>query len=188
MNKEQFLELLKNNLTFLNQNDVKVHLDFYDKLISNRVDEGITEFEVVKDLGDITDIITLIKKNYGNEVEAENEVIQQNDNTTKNGKKSILFVIISILGFPIWFPTISTIAVLLVFLIVGIFVFTMGGLQMLLSTFSMLNSPIPTIIFNVGLSCLFISLGLLFIPLSKYYFKFTKNCYVKFKTYIKGIF
>ncbi|MFI3329903.1 MAG: DUF1700 domain-containing protein [bacterium] len=190
MNKEEFLQILQKRLSFLNPKEVKVHLDFYEEMINDRIDEGMNEFEAVKDLGAISDIVTLIKEGYGNKVEVENVVTEQvNINTTTNQNPKndnyIIFIIIAICSFPIWFPLIVTIFCLLLALVIISITFIITGVGMLFSTFTILSSPIGTILLNIGLSFLLISLGLLLIPACNYSFKFIKDCCIKSTNYIK---
>lgn len=187
MNKEEFLQILQKRLSFLNPKEVKVHLDFYEEMINDRIDEGMNEFEAVKDLGSISDIVTLINEGYGNKVEVENTVIQQTQPITQKPKNDnyIIFIIIAICSFPIWFPLIVTIFCLLLALVIISITFIITGVGMLFSTFTILSSPIGTILLNIGLSFLLISLGLLLIPACNYSFKFIKDCCIKSKNYIK---
>lgn len=73
MNKEEFLLLLKKRLAYLSNAELKKHLDFYEEAINDRIDDGINEFDAVKDLGELNDIVEFIKSE-DNEKKSKKEV------------------------------------------------------------------------------------------------------------------
>lgn len=64
MNKQQFLEKLKNRLNILSESEVKDILDEYSDVIDQKVQEGMTEEDAVKDFGDINDLANEILEAY----------------------------------------------------------------------------------------------------------------------------
>jgi uncharacterized membrane protein len=60
MRKEEFLRLLKKELSFLPKDEIKDCLAFYNEMIDNRIEEGMSEEEAVKDIGSIEDIVKQI--------------------------------------------------------------------------------------------------------------------------------
>lgn len=57
MNKQEFLAALAEGLTGLPQADVEERLAFYGEMIDDRMEEGLTEEEAVKEAGPVQDIV-----------------------------------------------------------------------------------------------------------------------------------
>lgn len=58
MNKQEFLEKLRKNLSELPQKDVEERLNFYNEMIEDRIEEGLTEEQAVLDVGPIDEIVS----------------------------------------------------------------------------------------------------------------------------------
>lgn len=57
MNKQEFLEQLRNGLSGLPQNDIDERLSFYDEMIDDRTEEGLSQEEAVAAIGSIDEIV-----------------------------------------------------------------------------------------------------------------------------------
>ncbi|MCR5585515.1 MAG: DUF1700 domain-containing protein [Lachnospiraceae bacterium] len=103
MSKEEFLSALKTELERQNLSNVDNMLQFYDELICDRIEEGMTEEEATASLGSIQEIVkevawdkpvtTLVK-----------EKVQQSKAKADNDGKGAIWIIIAVLGFPVWLP------------------------------------------------------------------------------------
>ena len=60
MNKNEFLEQLRDKLSGLPKEDMQRSIDYYSEIIDDAVEEGISEEEAVSDLGNIEDIVAQI--------------------------------------------------------------------------------------------------------------------------------
>ena len=60
MNKQEFLEELRKGLSGLPHDDVEQSIDFYNEIISDHMEEGLTEEEAIADVGRIEDIVSQI--------------------------------------------------------------------------------------------------------------------------------
>ncbi|MBE6996811.1 MAG: DUF1700 domain-containing protein [Ruminococcaceae bacterium] len=60
MNKEQFLAALRARLTALPKDDLEKTLQYYREMIEDRVEDGMTEFEAVDDVGDPAELAEAI--------------------------------------------------------------------------------------------------------------------------------
>lgn len=58
MNKQEFLEALKNGLSGLPQEDIEERIDFYSEMIDDKIEEGILEVEAVASIGGVEDIVS----------------------------------------------------------------------------------------------------------------------------------
>lgn len=57
MNKQEFITLLEKKLSGIPQEDINKTLDYYNEIILDKIDEGISEEEAVNSLGSIDEII-----------------------------------------------------------------------------------------------------------------------------------
>ncbi len=60
MNKQQFLNELRKGLSGLPESEINERLTFYSEIIDDRIEEGLSEEEAVKDVGDLNTIILQI--------------------------------------------------------------------------------------------------------------------------------
>ena len=56
MNKTEFIEQLKKALTGLSEEDIRKSTDYYEEMIEDRMEDGISEEEAVNGLGSIESI------------------------------------------------------------------------------------------------------------------------------------
>lgn len=60
MNKQEFLDKLEKGLRGLPQNDIKERLIFYNEMIDDRMEEGLTEEEAVSGIGEVDEVVSQI--------------------------------------------------------------------------------------------------------------------------------
>lgn len=109
MNKTDFLNEIKNGLNGLSQADIDKALDFYKEAIDDRMDDGMSEEEAVKDLGD--------PKEIANDVLLTTPLPKLIKAKTKPNRSLRAWeIVLLILGFPLWFPLTLT-AMILVFVV-----------------------------------------------------------------------
>ena len=60
MNKQEFLMQLREGLSGLPENDIEERLIFYSEMIDDRKEEGLSEEEAVREIGNIDEIISQI--------------------------------------------------------------------------------------------------------------------------------
>ena len=60
MNKDAFLSALRDRLSGLPEEDIKMSLDYYNEIIDDRIEEGLGEEEAVLAVGDLEEIISQI--------------------------------------------------------------------------------------------------------------------------------
>lgn len=171
MNKEEFLQLLKKRLAYLNSKEIKRHLDFYEEAINDRMDDGMSEFDAVKDLGDLADIVNTIKVEYNEsegkdtKEEIKNTVVNTVNDTIENiDVKTVTKKVTNKIMAPVTvISTFFTVAVLLLGL--GLFVFSLINL----------TSNISTVLILFCASFATLGLGLLLLGLTTLCFKSLKN-------------
>lgn len=107
MTKLNFLLKLKEHLSVLPKEDIEEHLNFYSEIIDDRIEDGLTEEEAVREAGAIDEIVTRIMEDV-----PVSAVIKQKLKPKR--KLSVLEIILLILGSPIWLSLlIAVFAVLL---------------------------------------------------------------------------
>ena len=57
MNKQEFLAKLRKGLSGLPQDDIEERLTFYDEMLDDRIEEGLSEEEAVSAIGDAEEIV-----------------------------------------------------------------------------------------------------------------------------------
>ena len=73
MNKKEFLRVLEKRLSILNEDERKDIIDEYKDTISEKVKNGQTEEEAIKDFGDIDDLVKELLSAYKLDPEYENK-------------------------------------------------------------------------------------------------------------------
>ena len=109
MNKTEFIEQLRNALQGLSEDDIKKSTDYYEEMIEDRIEDGISEEEAVKGLGSIESI---------------KEQILMDTPITKIVKEKMKpkralrawEIVLLIIGSPVWVPV--TAALIIVALVI----------------------------------------------------------------------
>ncbi|MBR6381751.1 MAG: DUF1700 domain-containing protein, partial [Lachnospiraceae bacterium] len=111
MNRNEFSENLRNRLSGLPQTDLEERISFYDEMICDRMEDGMTEEEAVSSVGSIDSIAA--------QITSEIPLTRLVRARVKPKKKPSGWIIaLLILGFPLWFPLlIAAFSILLALLI-----------------------------------------------------------------------
>lgn len=106
MNKEMFLILLRDKLHYLPQEDIEERLAFYEEMIDDRIEEGMTEEEATAAVGSIDEI--------ANQIISEIPLTKiVSEKIKPKEKPQIWMIVLLILGSPVWLPLlIAAIAVI----------------------------------------------------------------------------
>ncbi len=102
MTKKEFLSLLKNALFGLPEQDVRESINFYNEMISDRMEEGFSEQEAVERIGSVSKIAAQIKSEKSPQIEEEALTPSK---TKKRYSATELTLII--LGSPLWISLIA---------------------------------------------------------------------------------
>lgn len=95
MNKQEFLTQLRKELSGLPQKDIEEYLTFYNEMIEDRIEEGLSEEEAVSAVGSLEEIVKQIVSDTSL-IKIAKERIKQ--------KRQIKAweIVLLILGSPIW--------------------------------------------------------------------------------------
>ena len=95
MNKQQFLENLKNALGNLPEEDINQSLDFYSEMIDDRIEDGLSQEAAVSEIGDVNKIAAQIISEI-----PLSKIIKKKASPKR--KLSVFEIVLLILGAPIW--------------------------------------------------------------------------------------
>lgn len=95
MNKTEFILELNEKLHGLPEDEIEKSIDFYDEIISDRIEDGADEEEAVASLGDIDDIVNTIISDI-----PLPKLIKEKMKPKR--KLSTFEIVLLVLGAPIW--------------------------------------------------------------------------------------
>ena len=139
MNKQEFLKALSDRLQGIPKEDREKSLEYYSEMIDDRTEDGLTEEQAVKAMGNVDEISDKII----NDTPIEKLIRKK---VTPERKLSALEIVLLTIGFPIWFPRgISLIAVafalylvlwvLILCIYVVAFTFAVSGIASIIALF-----------------------------------------------------
>ena len=190
MNKVEFLKKLEEKLTNLPEEDRNDRINFYREMIEDRIEDGFSEEDAINDIGSLDEVAKQIVANV-----PLKKLIKQNVKIKKDYK--ITEILLLVLGFPLWFPIIISLFVVLVSLYAvgwalvislwSVFVSLVGGgLVGIVLGMVELTQGASASILGGSIAC--VGLGILFFfvckGLTKLYIKFSKNIVL----WIKNLF
>lgn len=107
MNKSEFLATLREKLNGVPEEDINKSLDFYEEMIDDRVEDGMSEEEAVEALGSMEEIINQILSEVSLPKLVKEKV------RPKQALKTWEVVLI-VLGAPIWVPLVCSLCCVVV--------------------------------------------------------------------------
>jgi uncharacterized membrane protein len=124
MNKEEFLARLRDALAGLPQEDVDERLTFYDEMIDDRVEDGLSEEAAVAGIGPVEEIVSQIVSDI-----PLPRLVRERIKPKRRFQAWQLVLLI--LGFPLWFPLlIAAFAVLLsVYIVIWVVIVSLWAVE-----------------------------------------------------------
>ena len=197
MNKEQFMAALRHRLRYLPAEEVERSLSFYAESIDDRVEDGMSEWEAVAALGDVESIAREIETSLPL-VTVVKERVKKEKHKTSGGSKW-LWVLLIVLGCPIWLSVLAALAVSVLAVYVSLWVavicvfiapvvlFVVGLALLLYAIVKGIALGVGAVLLLVGSAAVLVGLALLlFAPLcllAKGFGKLT----VGFGRWVKGL-
>lgn len=107
MRKQELFDALRKGLCGLPEQDIEERVSFYDEMINDRMEEGISEEQAVSEIGNVDEIIS--------QIIADTPLTKLVKEKVKpKGKLRAWEIVLLALGFPIWFSLlIGGVAILL---------------------------------------------------------------------------
>ena len=112
MLKQEFLAQLRSGLEAASIEDIDECIEFYDEMISDRIESGMNEESAVAQMESIDSIIN----NYKAEKPVAKLImdkVQKSHDDAKGKGKGALWIVLAIIGFPIWLPILIVVFALL---------------------------------------------------------------------------
>ena len=112
MLKQEFLTQLRSGLEAASIEDIDECIEFYDEMISDRIESGMNEESAVAQMESIDSIIN----NYKAEKPVAKLImdkVQKSHDDAKGKGKGALWIVLAIIGFPIWLPILIVVFTLL---------------------------------------------------------------------------
>ena len=200
MNKQEFIKKLKEMLSNLPEKEINERIDFYSEMIDDRIEDGLTEEQAIKDIGTVEDVakqiideIPLFKiiKHKLKKSKAKNT-------TTKRNRSGWEITLIAV-GSPIWFSLLISFFAVIFSLYVSLWAVIISlfavDLSLLLSGLAIIpgvlfifteSLSIGLLIIAGGIMCM--GLSILFFYVCKYTAKFGIFITKKIPRLIKGLF
>lgn len=134
MNKTQFCALLGNKLKpYLSPKEMYKTLNFFEEMIDDRIDEGLSEEEAVSQLGDINIIVDQILDEH-NIGKKQTKLVWR---FIPRKIPKVLGFIITVLLFPVWitiFSLVTSLFIVILFIIFSIIVIFIDGILLILES------------------------------------------------------
>lgn len=170
MNKTQFLAALESHLSVLSEEERKRSLLYFEEIIADRMEEGLSEEEVIAQMDSPEAIAADIINEAG--VEGQNAAIVEK----KVGSCPLwVAILLAVLASPIWLPVLVSVVTVIVttysvvWILIGCLYITaaaliLGGLVGIVASFVALGAnSVAIAVFSVGLSVFCIGFGILLV-------------------------
>ena len=170
MKKNEFLAALRQTLSVLPQQELEKQLTYYDEMIADMMEDGMTEEDAVAKIGDPAEIGRSILADMPNPPPASGPM--KPPQKVDSNKTSFWVIFALILGFPVWFSvatalfavviailaTVFALVIAMVAVVIGLF---FGGLGLIVASFFTVGASMPAVILLIGTGLLLMGLSLL---------------------------
>lgn len=106
MNKLEFLDSLRSGLVGLPMTAIEDRVNFYSEMIDDRIEDGLSEEEAVAEIGNVEDIVS--------QIIGETPLFEiVKEKVHKKRKLRAWEIVLLTLGFPVWFPIIISLLIVI---------------------------------------------------------------------------
>ena len=111
MTKEEFLKTLKSELEKQSISNIESMIEYYDEMICDRMEDGMSEEEAVDSMDSIPEIVheAVLDKSVPALVR---EKVKKSREAAERSGHGWLWITLAIIGFPVWLPLLITAFVL----------------------------------------------------------------------------
>ena len=146
MTKNEYLKMLKRELRPIKRAEREKSLAYFGELIEDRMEDGIPEETAVSELESVTDA-------------AQRIISEASAQGFLKPKRSVWEIILLVLGFPLWFPLLLTVAIV-VFTMYAVVWILIGALILVSVSFAVSGAAaVIGMFFSGSISAAFICLG-----------------------------
>ena len=200
MNKQEFIKKLKEMLSDLPEKEINDRIDFYSEMIDDRIEDGLTEEQAIKDIGTVEDVAKQIIDEIPLFKIIKHKLKKSKaKNTTAKRKRSWWEITLIAVGSPIWFSLLISFFAVIFSLYVSLWAVIISlfavDLSLLLSGLVIIpgvlfifteSLSVGLLIIAGGIMCM--GLSILFFYVCKYTAKFGIFITKKIPRLIKGLF
>lgn len=185
MTKEVFIICLKDELKDIEVSELNKSIVFYEEAISDRMEDGMTEEEAVRDLGLITDIVNSIKE----DAKTKNKITQYTNKVVNKVKstdnRNILWIVVLIIASPMIFSVIVTIGSLIFSVYATLFGLIIAGpILGIVTIVTMISSNFLGMIFFIGIWIMLMGVCIMLIPLMNKFSMWVIDCFKRLFKFI----
>ena len=121
MNKQEYLDTLRAELEKQSITNIGNMIEYYDEMICDRIEEGMSEEDAVRSMTPIPEVVreAVLDKSVPSLVKDRVKMSREKAQKSGNGW---LWIVLAIVGFPVWLPLLITFAVvaLVVFILTAV--------------------------------------------------------------------
>ncbi len=154
MTKKEFFKLIKDNLKAFNKQEVENIIEYYDELINDKMESGLSEASAINSLGSVSDITNSVKT----------ELVLERSSQKKESSLKNFLIILGIGSAPVLLPIMFAFIViyfaLLIVLLSLLLAFSLSSIGILIS---LIIKGILILVAGGKLYAFFVSLGAGFI-------------------------
>jgi len=175
MTKEQFLYALRTRLSQLPESEIQKSLSYYDEMISDLMDDGMSEYEAVAHIGDVGEVAQQILNEQPLSTLIKTKVKPRRGWTP-------LAIVVAIIGSPIWLSILIAlcavgIALYVTMIAIAISVFAVvislivAGIALIIAAFLSFSPTAGGMLALIGGGIAVVGLGILAFIAAKYIVK-----------------
>lgn len=109
MNKREFINILTGKIISLPQEEINKSIEYYSEIIDDKIEDGMEDEAAVDSLGSIDEIAKNIMCDMPITTLMKAKVNESKKKVSNNG----IWILLLILGFPIWFPLLISLSAVL---------------------------------------------------------------------------
>lgn len=132
MNKEEFLTTLRSELEKKSVSNIDNMIEYYDEMICDRIEDGMSEEDAINSMDSISTIVNEAVLDKTIPTLMKEKVSKSRKEAKANGH-SVLWIVLAILGFPIWLPLLLTFGIVIFVLFVLLWVLVLTCFIVLIS-------------------------------------------------------
>jgi len=110
MNKNEFLSVLGAELERQQVGGISNVLEYYDEMICDRIEDGMSEEEAVASMGSIENIVNEVLIDRPMPTLVKEKVRKSREKARTSGHEW-LWITLAVVGFPVWFPLLLALAI-----------------------------------------------------------------------------
>lgn len=160
MNKREFINVLTGKIITLPQEEINKSIEYYSEIIDDKVEDGMEEETAVDSLGSIDEIAKNIMCDMPITTLMKARVNESKKKVSNNG----IWILLLILGFPVWFPLLISLGAVLFSIYVVIWSLIITLFSVVLSF--ALTGVLGMIVGSIYISTVSVSYGLCVIGMS----------------------